>query len=104
MLKGALEEGIRLKSGPVFQSRSASGAREYRSSPDFTLTFTDGILGEAIVGEAIAIIDELFLNDHATSPTVTINIRIKVTEGHETILNESGKHTIPGGHRLGISN
>jgi hypothetical protein len=33
-----------------------------------------------------------------------MNIRINVTEGHEIKLNVSGKHSIPGGHRLGISN
>ena len=33
-----------------------------------------------------------------------MNMIIKVAEGKENILKVSGKQTIPGGHRLGITN
>ena len=98
MLKG--NEETRDTSGPVIQSRSASGALEYLSSPPLTDTCTGGCwLGITITG-CCCIVRSV----HAMSPTVSMNMRINITDGHENTENVSGKHSIPGGHRLGISN
>jgi hypothetical protein len=54
-------------------------------------------------GEAIAIVIVRVFREYRISPMATMSIAINIIEGHENRLNVSGKQTIPGGHRLGIS-
>ena len=65
-------------------------------------------IGEAIdevidIGEAIDVAMLRVFREYRISPMAAMSIAININEGHENRLNVSGKHIIPGGHRLGIS-